>query len=77
MTYRKRKNQALKELSITFCDAIGNCFDLLLCKFIDFKFENVNWWIQLLTKILYNLHIHLIAENNKDELSSLSFFLLI
>ena len=46
------KTKKLHELSITFRYASGYCFDLMLCKNIDFIFEKVSKREQIQTKLL-------------------------
>ena len=60
--HQKKK---LHELSISFCDKCRYCFDLTLCKIVDFNLEKVNCRDQMQTKTLYNLYIY-IDENYKN-----------
>ena len=52
-----------KELSIIFCYVCGYCFDLMLCKKNDFKFENIMERIHNLT--IYNLPFYINSDYKK------------
>ena len=75
------KNRKLQELSITFCYVCYRtltvpiyCFDLMLCKNIDFIFEKVSQGEQMQTKTWYNLLIYINADYKKDDFSSLHLY---
>ena len=83
------KNKKLHELSITFCyvcclpavrlrllstDAPLYCFDLMLCKNVDFIFEKVSKREQMQSKTLYNLRIYNNADYKKDDYSRLRLY---
>ena len=68
------KNTKVHELSNTFCYACGYCFDLMLCKNVDFIFEKLSEREQMQTKTLYNLLIYIIADYKKDDFSRLRLY---
>ena len=61
-------------LALLSTDALLYCFDLMLCKNVDFIFEKVSKREQMQSKTLYNLRIYNNADYKKDDYSRLRLY---
>ena len=65
---------ASRTLALPSADAPYYCFDLMLCKNVDFIFEKNCQREQMQAKTLYNLLIYINADYKKDDFSRLCLY---